>query len=82
MSTFQVQANGKKVDVSKQGLNSIKNPTVKLNLMGTSKTMKNKDWVDPQGRKGKVRAGFLAASLHGPHQPSYPALATDASLHH
>jgi hypothetical protein len=49
-----VMANGKKVDVSKQGLNSIKNPTVQLNLMGQSKTMKAKDWVDPQGRKGKV----------------------------
>ena len=60
-------ANGKKVDVSKQGLNSIKNPTVQLNLMGQSKTMKAKDWVDPQGRKGKVgkapRASFGAAGL-------------------
>ena len=48
-------ANSKKTDISKQGLNSIDNPTVKLNLMGQSKTMKDKNWVDPQGRKGKVR---------------------------
>lgn len=48
-------ANGKKIDINKQGLNSIGNETVKLNLMGKSKTMESKDWVDPQGRKGKVR---------------------------
>ena len=54
MSTVIV-ANGKKVDISKQGLNSIENKTVKLNLMGKSETMKQKDWVDPSGRKGKVR---------------------------
>jgi hypothetical protein len=50
-----IVANGKKVDISKQGLNSIENKTVKLNLMGKSETMKQKDWVDPSGRKGKVR---------------------------
>lgn len=54
MSTVIV-ANGKKVDISKQGLNSVENKTVKLNLMGKSETMKKKDWVDPSGRKGKVR---------------------------
>ena len=50
-----IVANGKKVDISKQGLNGVKNPVVKLNLMGRSKTMEDKNWVDPQGRKGKVR---------------------------
>jgi hypothetical protein len=36
-----------------QGLNSVEDPIVKLNLRGESKTMTSKDWVDPQGRKGK-----------------------------
>jgi hypothetical protein len=50
-----IVANGKKVDINKQGLNSVQNKTVKLNLMGKSESMKAKDWVDPSGRKGKVR---------------------------
>ncbi len=37
------------------GLNKIKNDVVKQNLMGRSRVMGKKDWVDPQGRKGKVR---------------------------
>lgn len=57
MNTTVVASSGKKIDISKQGLNSIQNETVKLNLMGKSKTMESKDWVDPQGRKGKVRVG-------------------------
>lgn len=57
-----VVASGKKIDISKQGLNSIDNKVVKLNLMGRSETMAKKDWVDPQGRKGKVRI-FLGEYL-------------------
>lgn len=45
----------KKIDINKQGLNNIKNPIVKKNLMGVSDSMKKKDWTDSQGRKGKVR---------------------------
>jgi len=35
-------------------MNSVQDPVVKKNLMGVSESMKKKDWVDPQGRKGKV----------------------------
>ena len=50
-----IQANkAKKIDISKQGLNSIKNKVVKNNLMGVSESMSKKDWKDSQGRKGKV----------------------------
>jgi photosystem II protein len=49
-----VESNGKKIDINKQGLNSVKNDVVKLNLMGKSKTMEKKDWKDANGRKGKV----------------------------
>lgn len=48
-------ASSGKVDISKQGLNSIDNEVVKQNLMGRSRFMKDKNWVDSQGRKGKVR---------------------------
>lgn len=50
-------SSGKKIDVSKIGVNAVKNDVVRLNLQGQSKTMKDKNWVDPQGRKGKVGAG-------------------------
>lgn len=52
-----VASSGKKIDINKQGLNSIQDETVKLNLMGRSKSMEAKDWRDSQGRKGKVRFG-------------------------
>jgi hypothetical protein len=47
-------ANSKKIDIKKQGLESIKDPVVKANLMGISRKMQDKNWVDSQGRKGKV----------------------------
>lgn len=49
-----IVASGKKTDISKQGLNSIKDEVVKANLMGVSRKMKDKNWTDSQGRKGKV----------------------------
>lgn len=44
-----------KVDIKTKGLNSIENDVVQQNLMGRSRYMKNKEWRDAQGRKGKVR---------------------------
>jgi hypothetical protein len=61
-----VVANSKKTDLSKQGLNSVVNPTVKLNLMGKSKSMEAKDWVDPQGRKGKASRERGSAPVGAP----------------
>ena len=49
-----VVASSKKTDVKKQGLSSIKDEVVKANLMGISRKMKDKNWTDSQGRKGKV----------------------------
>jgi hypothetical protein len=45
---------GKKTDIKKLGMNSIKEGVVKNNLMGVSKYMDKKGWVDAQGNKGKV----------------------------
>lgn len=59
-------ASSGKTDITKVGLNSIENDVVKSNLMGKSRVMGKKGWVDPQGRKGKgygvykVRFFFLA----------------------
>jgi photosystem II protein len=55
VSTVVVANAPKKVDVKKQGMNSVSNDIVRNNLMGNSRVMKDKNWVDPQGRKGKVR---------------------------
>ena len=50
-----IQANKvRKIDIKKQGLNTIQNKVVRNNLMGISESMTKKDWKDSQGRKGKV----------------------------
>ncbi len=46
-------ASSGKTDITKVGLNSIENEVVKANLMGKSRVMNKKGWVDSQGRKGK-----------------------------
>lgn len=40
-----------KTNLNEVGLNSIDNETVKNNLMGKSRFMNKKGWVDAQGRK-------------------------------
>ncbi len=49
-----VASGGGKVDITKVGLNSIEDEVVKMNLMGKSRYMANKEWRDSSGRKGKV----------------------------
>lgn len=56
-----ITASSGKTDINKVGLNSIEDPTVKQNLMGRSRFMDKKGWVDSQGRKGKVRTGARGA---------------------
>lgn len=51
-------ANSKKTDIKKQGLESIKDPVVKANLMGISRKMQDKNWTDSQGRKGKASSSI------------------------
>lgn len=55
-------ANSKKIDIKKQGLESIKDPVVKANLQGISRKMQDKNWTDSQGRKGKVNTIILKKS--------------------
>ena len=47
-----VRSSGGKVDINKQGLNSVKNKSVQNNLKGVSEKMKSKEWKDASGRKG------------------------------
>jgi hypothetical protein len=52
--TVRPVASSGKIDIKKQGMNSVPEGTIKQNLMGRSRFMKDKDWKDSQGRKGKV----------------------------
>lgn len=52
-------ASSGKTNINEVGLNSIEEGVVKQNLMGKSRYMDKKGWVDAQGRKGKVRMGAI-----------------------
>lgn len=56
INTTTVASSGKKVDIRKQGLESIDNKVIQLNLKGQSETMMKKDWKDASGRSGMSRA--------------------------
>jgi photosystem II protein len=71
-----VVASSKKTDISKQGLNSIDNKTVRLNLMGRSESMEKKGWVDPQGRKGKGYGVYKFANKYGANVDGYSPIYT------
>ncbi|GMH41957.1 hypothetical protein BSKO_09876 [Bryopsis sp. KO-2023] len=71
-----VVASGKKIDLGKQGLNSVKNETVKKNLMGVSSSMEKKGWVDSQGRKGKGLGVYQFAKKYGANVDGYSPIYT------
>lgn len=82
-------ASSGKTDITKVGLNSIENEVVKANLMGKSRVMNKKGWVDSQGRKGKgygvykVRLVFVGAALSAERffPPGPAALETRRKTH-
>lgn len=49
------RSSGGKIDIKRQGLESVKNKVVANNLKGLSEKMKSKDWKDSSGRKGTRR---------------------------
>ena len=55
MSCTIVASGGKRTDPNKVGIKSVVNDVVRNNLLGVSKQMDKKGWVDSQGQKGKVR---------------------------
>eukprot|EP00210_Caulerpa_lentillifera_P001234 g1190.t1 len=70
-SLLIVASSNKKTDLSKVGLNSVQDPVVKKNLMGYSDTMKDKNWTDPQGRKGKGLGVYRFADKYGANVDGY-----------
>ena len=71
-----VVASSKKIDIKKQGLNSVANEVVKMNLMGKSRVMEKKDWVDASGRKGKGYGVYKYANKYGANVDGYSPIYT------
>ncbi|KAL6761053.1 photosystem II 10 kDa polypeptide PsbR-domain-containing protein [Haematococcus lacustris] len=74
--TVRPVASSGKVDINKQGLNSIEDPVIKQNLMGRSRFMGKKDWVDSQGRKGKGYGVYRFESKYGANVDGYSPIYT------
>mmetsp|Transcript_1621 Transcript_1621/g.2292 ORF Transcript_1621/g.2292 Transcript_1621/m.2292 type:complete len:177 (+) Transcript_1621:136-666(+) len=66
----------KVVDIKKQGLNSIEDPTIQANLQGRSRAMEDKDWKDSQGRKGKGYGVYRFAKKYGTNVDGYSPVYT------
>mmetsp|Transcript_4034 Transcript_4034/g.9504 ORF Transcript_4034/g.9504 Transcript_4034/m.9504 type:complete len:173 (+) Transcript_4034:75-593(+) len=66
----------KKVDISKKGLNSIDDPTIQANLQGRSRAMEDKNWVDPQGRKGRGYGVYRFEKKYGANVDGYSPVYT------
>ncbi|MEW5307953.1 MAG: hypothetical protein WDW38_010610 [Sanguina aurantia] len=76
VSTVSVTANIKKVDIKKQGMNSIEEGTIKQNLAGTSRFMKKKDWKDASGSKGKGYGVYRFQDKYGVNVDGYSPIWT------
>nr|BAA78585.1 hypothetical protein [Chlamydomonas sp. HS-5] len=71
-----VASGGGKVDITKAGLEGIDDPTVQQNLKGRSRYMKDKNWVDPQGRKGKGYGVYRFEDKYGANVDGYSPIYT------
>ncbi|CAD7703759.1 unnamed protein product [Ostreobium quekettii] len=74
--SLTIVASGSKTNISKQGLNSVKNKVVKQNLMGIAPSMEKKGWVDAQGRKGKGKGVYQFAKKYGANVDGYSPIYT------
>merc|ERR1719183_763547 len=59
-----------------KGANSVEDDTVRNNLMGVSRFMNKKGWVDPQGRKGKGYGVYRFANKYGANVDGYSPIYT------
>merc|ERR1719473_1869893 len=67
---------GKKV--SPKGVYSVEDKTIRNNLMGVSRYMNKKGWIDAQGRKGKGMGVYRFANKYGSNVDGYsPIYAPD-----
>lgn len=69
-----VASGGKKI--TPKGLSSVKDDVVRNNLMGTSRKMKDKNWVDSQGRKGKGYGVYRFQDKYGANVDGYSPIYT------
>ncbi|KIY94329.1 Photosystem II polypeptide Flags: Precursor [Monoraphidium neglectum] len=65
-----------KTNIKEVGLNSIGDKTVQNNLMGKSRYMDKKGWVDAQGRKGKGYGVYRFADKYGANVDGYSPIYT------
>merc|ERR1712224_320268 len=69
-----VYGSGKKN--SPKGVYSVEDETVRNNLMGVSRYMDKKGWVDAQGRKGKGFGVYRFANKYGTNVDGYSPIYT------
>ena len=69
-----VRNSSDKTNIKEVGLNSVENDTVRNNLMGKSRFMDKKGWVDSQGRKVSRKALAPAAARASARVRSDPLL--------
>jgi photosystem II protein len=69
-------ASSGKTNINEVGLNSIEEGVVKQNLMGKSRYMDKKGWVDAQGRKGKGMGVYKFADKYGANVDGYSPIYT------
>ncbi|GAB5364613.1 hypothetical protein AAMO2058_000984800 [Amorphochlora amoebiformis] len=66
----------KKIDLAKQGLNSVEDPAIQANLQGRSRAMENKNWIDSQGRKGRGFGVYRFSNKYGANVDGYSPIYT------
>jgi len=66
----------KKIDIKKIGVSSVQNDVVRANLSGVSRKMKDKNWRDSQGRKGKGFGVYRFADKYGANVDGYSPIYT------
>nr|AAP79212.1 photosystem II protein PSII10 [Bigelowiella natans] len=66
----------KQVDIKKKGLESISDETIQQNLQGRSRAMSDKNWVDPQGRKGRGYGVYRFQKKYGANVDGYSPIYT------
>merc|ERR1739845_140259 len=69
-----VNSSGKKQPP--KGVNSVEDATIRNNLMGVSRFMDKKGWIDAQGRKGKGFGVYRFANKYGANVDGYSPIYT------
>merc|ERR1719160_215853 len=59
-----------------KGVNSVEDDTIRNNLMGVSRYMDKKGWIDSQGREGKGLGVYRFANKYGANVDGYSPIYT------